>query len=298
VKYYLVMVAAVFLCSTAAVMVKESVTPPALLAGERLLLATLLLAPLYFRAARRHRHVYRYAEARRVLLPGLLLALHYITWNLGIRQTLVANGSLIVNLVPIAMPFFLYYLANERVNRLEVAGTALAITGVALLMAADFAGDQRYLTGNLLCLGSMVVLTGYLALGRRNRDIPNFFLYLVPLYGAAGVFCTLFALLLREDFGPYSSREYLLVLALTLVPTIAGHGLINFCLRHLRGQVVSIFNLFQFVFAGTLAFFVFGELPEPVFYAAAALMAGGAAIAVLGQPGATLRSPFTIFRRR
>jgi len=37
---------------------------------------------------------------------------------------------------------------------------------------------------------------------------------------------------------------------------------------------------FQFLFAGALAYFLYGEVPRPVFYAAGALVVGGAMVVI------------------
>jgi len=54
--------------------------------------------------------------------------------------------------------------------------------------------------------------------------------------------------------------------------------------RHLRGQVVSLCNVTQFVFAAVMAFFLFHEQPAPLFYAASALVVAGIALVVFSAP--------------
>jgi len=48
----------------------------------------------------------------------------------------------------------------------------------------------------------------------------------------------------------------------------------------MRAQTVSLLNLMQFVFAGIMAFFLFGEVPALVFFITAALVVGGAVVAL------------------
>ena len=40
-----------------------------------------------------------------------------------------ANATLIVNFVPVAMPFLLYFQLRERISRAEAGGTAIAFAG-------------------------------------------------------------------------------------------------------------------------------------------------------------------------
>jgi drug/metabolite transporter (DMT)-like permease len=219
-----------------------------------------------------------------------VLALHFITWAVGARRTPAVNATLIVNMVPVVTPFLLVAFANESPNRSERLGTLFAISGVLLLAGFDFQFNRVYFQGDAICLISMVLFAVYLVMGRRNRNFPSLWLYLVPLYTAAAIFCLVISLFgvgpLQES---YPMREVVLLLGLGIVPTVLGHSILNDAMKHFRGQVVSIVNLAQAVFAGVLAFFLLGEMPEIVFYPACGLMGFGAFLALRGSAGGCSR---------
>jgi drug/metabolite transporter (DMT)-like permease len=278
----------VFACSTAVIFIKASAVDPVLLSGFRLVAAAVLLSPLFVRARRRHAEAFGLASLRRSILPGLVLAAHFVSWVIGARSTLAANASLIVNMVPLAMPFFLFFVAGERIARRELLATALGLTGVAVLSAGDLrSGD---VAGDLVCFASMLLFALYLSLGRRNRDIPSIWLYVVPLYAIAGLACLAVAAGRLSSFFELPAREWLLLLALAVVPTIFGHSLLNGAMKHFRGNVVSVCNVGQFVFAGALAWVVFRELPKAEFWPAALLVVAAAVIALRGTGAASLAS--------
>src|SRR5690606_38293727 len=146
-----------------------------------------------------------------------------------------------------------------------------------------------------VCFFSMVLYAAYLGFGSRNRAIPSIYLYVVPVYLAAGFFCLLVALAAGAPsrsgrLGPRHTHELLMVLGWAVFPTVAGHSIINWAFKHLRGQVVSILNLGQFIFAGVIGFFLLGDVPTPAFYGAAVLAVGGALI-VLRRPPSGGHSP-------
>jgi drug/metabolite transporter (DMT)-like permease len=60
-----------------------------------------------------------------------------------------------------------------------------------------------------------------------------------------------------------------------------GHSIMNWAMLRFPPQVVSILNLGQFIFAGILAFALFGEVPHAIFYATSVLIVAGAVIAIL-----------------
>ncbi len=272
----LVLMLGVFACSTAVIMIKASASHPIVLSAYRLLIASAVLTPVFLHALRGQGAVYRPEHLRRSFIPAVFLAAHFISWAVGGRMTYAANAVLIVNMVPLVMPFILVVLLRERVHGREIAGTVLALAGVFLIGVSDYRLDPQLLYGDFVCFASMLLFAIYLALGRRNRDFSNVWLYLIPLYWMAGLICLLAALILRLPLTGFSGAEYALLAGLALVPTIVGHSILNYSLKHFRGQVVSVVNLLQFVFAGAMAYFIFSEVPKPAFYAAALLVGIGA----------------------
>lgn len=281
---YLLLLLGVFGCSTSVILIKASETHATVIPPARLLLAVLALSPLFFLDLRRHRAAYTAAHLRRTTLPAFILALHFISWTYGARTTYAAQATLIVNLVPVAIPFFLHSLVGEKINRVELVGTAIAIAGLLLLNAHDALTGSGDLLGNVVCFVSMLLFAWYLALGRANRDFPTLWLYVIPVYFQAGLFSLIASLPWLDTFAYTSLREGSLLAGLAILPTIIGHSLLNHSLRHIRGQVVSLCNSGQFIFAGIMAFFLFHETPTALFLAAAAIVSAGIATVVLATP--------------
>ncbi len=274
----------VFACSTAVVLIKAGHESPIRLAAERLLIAAAALTPVMLRDWRRHRGAWRMVDVWRSVWPGFFLAAHFVTWIIGARLTPAANSSLMVNLNPVVMPFVMYAVGRERLTRGEGVGSLLAVAGAALLALHDFHISREHAAGDALCLLSMLFLTGYFALGRFNRAAPSLWLYVVPLYYIAGFLCLPFGFLETRPPWTDPAREWALIVALALIPTVIGHSSIMLALRHLRAQVVSILNLSQFVFAGVMGYFLFDEIPRGGFYLACALLVAGSVIAIRATP--------------
>lgn len=304
----LLLIFGVFCCATAVIMIKQTTPamPPVLLASARQLLGAALLGGLFLREMRKHRGVVTWRHLRRCTWPGALLGVHFILWIIGARLTLAANSSLIVNMIPVVMPFLLLAMLGEKLNRGELIGTGLAVAGLAALAITDFHVSRQYLAGDLACVVSMLFLAVYLALGRRNRDIPSIWLYVVPVYLVGGLVCLLASAAVAVLWAFPATRpmleqlhlatshplvvptawDWLMILGLAAVPTIIGHSTINHCMRTMRGQIVSLATLGQFIFAGILATFLLDppEFPEPVFYLASVLIVAGAVVALRSMP--------------
>ncbi len=279
-----ILLVGVIACSTSVIFIKGSELPSSALAAGRLWVATVFLAPLFLRDRRWHADRFGRRELMRGLLPGFFLGIHLISWNVGARMTSAVNASLVVNMVPLATPFLLWGMTGERLNRREWGGTILGLIGIAVLTAPDVELSSDHFLGDAVCFGSMLLFAIYLVLARANRDLPSVFLYVVPLYATAAITCTLASLLL--DTPTQLERpvfEAAMVIGLGLVPTVIGHSALNHAMTRFRGQVVPISNLAQPIFAGVMAFFILGEVPEAAFYLACALILGGAALALIGD---------------
>ncbi len=284
---YTILIVGVLCCSTAVIFIKLSDVDPVLLAAYRLALAGVMLAPFFLQALKRHPEVFMRRYFKRTLWPALILGLHMILWNVGARLTPAVNSTLIVNTVPIVMPFILFFMVREVVNRVEVAGTCIALAGVLLLGVSDYHFSPEHALGDAVCFASMVLYAVYLAFARRNRDFVSIWFYLAPVYLGAGLICLALGLigwaafgLIESPFRSYPGRDLLLILGIALVPTVLGHSCLNYALKHLRGQTVTIINLGQFIFAGLMAYIVFAEIPGGSFYASSLLLMSGAAIVI------------------
>ncbi len=273
----------VFACSTAILMIKASEAHPAVLTSYRLFIGAGLLAPAWWRDRRRFGPLTR-RELGMAALPAALLSAHFISWTVGARLTLAGNASLVVNMTPVVMPFLLFLLVRERITRGEIAGTAVAIAGMLLLTAGAARVRREYLWGDLICFGSMVVFTAYLAMARRFRSGSSLWRYLVPLYAMAGLLSLGPAAWLTGGRLGLPPREWLWMGLLGLVPTVMGHSILNHAMRTMRGQGVAVVNLGQFAFAGVFAFFLFSEVPPWTFYPASALVVAGSVLAIRATP--------------
>lgn len=285
---YAVLIFGVFCCSTSVIFIKISATDPIALSAYRLILGGVLLLPL----ALRHRHAH---PPLRILLartwpPALLLGIHFVSWIIGARLTPSANASLIVNMVPVVMPFLLLLVVRERVTRLEIIGTLVALLGVVVLGFGDFSLSREHAFGDLVCFLSMLFYAGYLIFARKNRDLPSIYVYAVPVYLLAGVFCLLLAIAVQLAgqpvtwIGPEPVAEWTAIIGLALVPTLLGHSIINWGLQHIRGQAVVVLNLAQFIFAGAMGYALLQEQPTAVFYIASVIVIAGALMVIQKQP--------------
>ena len=271
IRTYFLLFTAVLCLASAVLFIQLSEVPPLGLSMWRLGLSGIILAPLALFEWRRHRPNVDQIPLKLAFLPGLVFAAHLVSWVIGARQTPTANASLIANMAPIALPWLLYAIAKERVRRSEWIGTGIVLVGLLVLVAGDVHLSAETVRGDLICFGAMLFMALYLALARqRSRQFPGFALYVVPLYLSGALACAVLMMIRGESFLP-APGQWKWVLALTLIPTVLGHSLLNYAMKRMRGQVVAVASQTQFIFASTAAYFIFGTAPAPTFYLASVL---------------------------
>jgi drug/metabolite transporter (DMT)-like permease len=144
----------------------------------------------------------------------------------------------------------------------------------------DFHVNIQSINGDILCFVSMLFFAFYLALARKNRKDKSIYLYIVPLYYIAGIFCFIVSLFFINPIKAYSLKNILLILGLGIIPTVLGHSILNKSMQVMRSQEVSIINLGQFIFAGIMAYFIFNEVPALVFYIASFFVISGSVLVI------------------
>ncbi len=283
---YALLVFGVIACSTSALFLKKCESAPIVVAGARLLIAAVALSPLMWMNVRRSKDP-QVLSPRRLAkaIPGaVVLSIHFILWAMGAKMTVAANATLVVNLNPIFLPFLMYFVNHERINRGEIVGTIIAMTGVIALMGQGYHAKDGSFQGDVICFIAMILFCFYLAFGRSAGKGQNLWVYLVPLYGMSGIICLIAAVIFRAPMPVWSLQEQLMWLGLGLVPTVIGHSIFNHAVKHLRGQTISIINLSQFVYSGVLAYFIFNEVPTYKLFVVAAVIAAGAVIVIRSSP--------------
>ncbi len=271
----------VFAGALSVVFIRFSSLHPVALASFRQIAAGIILLPVYIKQARKAGYQFSFPLIRPSILPGLLLGLHFIFWNYGVQYTTAANATLLVNMIPIIMPFFAFFLFREVINIPELLGTLLAISGIVLIGITDFQVSRESFLGDLSCFAAAVLMAAYLALSRRNNRGESIWIYMVPLYWIGGIFTFIISFFFTVPWAGMSWKNLLMVMGLACVSTITGHTIINFSMRRLRSQLVTLVNLVQIVYGAILGFIFFAEVPDIYFIISFPIIVTGAAVTIL-----------------
>jgi drug/metabolite transporter (DMT)-like permease len=200
-----------------------------------------------------------FADILRLAAAGFFFAGDLSIWHWSLRFTPVANSTLLVNYAPIWVTLGSWWLFEERIERVFLAGLVLALLGATLIVSASFQIRLEQVGGDCLALAASFFYAGYLLSITRLRR--NFSTAAIMTWSTAGCTAILFlvTLLSGERMFAVSASGWLVLTGLALVSHIAGQSLITYALAHLPASFSSVTLLLQPVLAALFAWVLLHE---------------------------------------
>ena len=216
---------------------------------------------------------------------GVMLALHFWSWNTSVGLTTVAASVVLVNLQPVFVALFSARWLGEPPGRRQWLGIALALAGAGVVAAAGFtaivAAGHRPLLGNLLAVVGAITAAVYYVIGRGLRKTIDLWAYVGVVYGACFVALLAIAAIWRVPLTPQPPRDLAIFAGLAIGPMLLGHTGMNYALRYLPAYVVNLTVLGEPVGATLLAAIIPGiaEVPTASTLVGGGLILGGVILA-------------------
>ena len=258
---YLVLFIAIVGLSFGAFLAKLSDAPALIIATYRNTIATVILAPFALIMCRQELKNLSLRDGAAAFASGVFLAFHFATWILSLDYTSVASSTVLVTLQPVFVVLGSYIFLKETVSKKALLAGLLAIVGSVIIGLSDFRIGGMALWGDFLALSGAVLIAVYMLIGRRLRQRLSLTAYTFLVYGACSVTLLLMDILTGTPLAPYSAQNWLLFLAMALIPTIMGHSLLNWNLKYLPASTVSVSVLGEPIGASILAGIFLHEMP-------------------------------------
>jgi len=266
--------------SFASIFVRWSDSDPLIIAGYRMLFASLILAPFAFQERKGAEPLDRRTMTT-VIVTGVVLAVHFFAFISSLRYTSVASSTLLVNFHPLIVGAASVLLLKES-SRRTVLGVTIGFVGVAVIALSGIGTGQA--VGNALALLGGVMAALYILAGRMLRRSLGIFTYAFLVYLTAAVALLMAAVVNRVPLYPYPTDELLIFLGLAVVCTIFGHTVYNWSLRYLPAPVISTSLLGEPILASVLALILLAEVPGWTVLMAAPLVLLGIALTAMDRP--------------
>lgn len=287
---------AVVAVSTSAILIRWSGAPSVVKAFYRVLFTTAAIAPFALRDRGRFRRMSR-RDLGFAVVSGVALAIHFASFFESLEWTTVAASVTLITTQPMFVGVGAAVLLDERFSVGMAAGILVAMAGAAVMsvgplvaealwgggdvvavVSTAFAGSTTRLYGNALALGGAALGAVYTLAGRSLRQRLSLFVYTFIVYGVCAVALGSFAVGTGASLSGYARREWVLFVAMALVPGLVGHTVINWALKYVRSTVVSVSLLGEPVASTFFAFVLLDEVPEVVTVLGAAVVLFGIVI--------------------
>jgi membrane protease subunit HflK len=215
------------------------------------------------------------------VLYGVALAVASSTFVGGYALTTVANTIFFHSLSPLAVFPLAWWLFREQPSPRALAGTGIAVFGVALLSGASIFrfthyADPRFLLGDVLAFVSALGYGAVLVATRaaRAREAPILPVLTIAWSVAAVILCAI-ALVFGTLVLPLSAVPW--VIGLAVVCTNVPFYLLTLAMRRVPAGVASLLSMSEVVFATLLGLVFYGESLAPIGFIGGALIALGIA---------------------
>lgn len=222
----------------------------------------------------------KWNEYRLILIAGILLALHFVTWIFALQLTTIAHSLVILSSQPVFALILSPIILKEKGGWRAVMAVLITLIGVILIVWQDFGFEIEHVWGDFLSLTSALFVTLYIFIARFLRKRIDLMPYLMMVYGSAALTLIVVSFLGKNAILNYPLKIHLLMLLLALIPTGIGHSLLNWTARKIEVYKVNIASLGELVLASFMAFIFFGEKPFGIFYFGAGLILIGIILAV------------------
>jgi len=282
--------------STASLFIRfaQGEAPSLVIAAGRLTGATLLLAPFALKGAIRELKRLKTRSILLLLLAGVFLGFHFATWITSLEYTSIASSVVLVTTAPLWVAILSPVLLKEKVTKAVLFGLAVSLTGSVIVglnsacritsgglecVALSSMFQGRAVWGNFLALIGAFLSAGYLMVGRRVRHEISLPTYTFLVYGAAAVTLILMVLVTGTKLEVYSTKIWVWILLLAIVPQLIGHSTFNYFLKSLSAAFVSVALLGEPVGTVILAYLFLHESPSALEIVGGILILAGIAIA-------------------
>lgn len=246
---------AVFLFGAAGVLGKALATSSLMLVFGRTLFASLSLLPSL--VCQRQLHFRDVSKA--VLLCGILLAIHWLTFFASLNFAAISFGLMGFSSFPLFVALLEPWFFKEA-RRAQDAWAALVVVLGMIVMVSDANWGDGAIAG--LCMG---IVSGFsfalLTMTNRwqTRDIPPFKLAFLQ-NTVASLILLPFVLYLNVGSGT-TARTWCGLIILGSVFTALSHGLFMFSLRQISTSFASMMAALEPVYGMALAYIVLHESP-------------------------------------
>jgi drug/metabolite transporter (DMT)-like permease len=201
---------------------------------------------------------------RAATVPGIVFGINLACFFSGATRTPIAHAEFISALTPVMLIPVAAVVLKERVHRVAVAGGAVALAGV-LLILGQTPSEGTSLDGDLLVVGAVAAWVVYLMTAKTARARLDTSAFMAVMTTAACLTALALALIAdpREVVG-LTATGWAVVAVLAVTAGTISHGLLTWAQSRVAVGTISMLQLAQPGLGVLWAATLLGEAVTPV----------------------------------
>ncbi|NMD37649.1 MAG: EamA family transporter [Christensenellaceae bacterium] len=258
----LILFMGVIFASTSSALVNIANAPSMIMVMYRLIIACLILLPMFMIKNRHELKNIQKESIKIVILAGISFALHLATYFEALKLTAIADVVVLVSSEVIFVALIELIFFKQKISPMGWVFLILAIIGgYIVVQGGDKTIGSNPIMGSLFGVAAALFSALYTIFGKQARKSVSTSLYTLAVYMVSIVVMAVLSLLKGDSLVGYDSINWVSALGLAIFPTLLGHNLFSYSLKHIKASMVSAAKLTLPVFATIIAFFVFGQIP-------------------------------------
>lgn len=193
-----------------------------------------------------------------VALAGIFLGLHFACFFWGVRNTSIANATLLGNTGPV-FTVVLTLMLYKNISKNVLFFLSIALFGVFLIQESDLYSGSNTSYGNIVSLLSGFWIALVYMIAKNVREENNNISYGRTLFFFAAATIGLLSIATNESLLSFELKDLKWFLFLGIIPSILGHNSLNYALKYLSPTSVASVPLGEPIIASLLGWFLFGE---------------------------------------
>ena len=196
---------------------------------------------------------------KRIIFAGIFLGCHFACFFLGVRNTSIANATLLGCMAPI-FTVFISIFQKKKINKMTYVGLVIALVGGGIIQSGDISLNNANLFGNSIALLSALFIAITFVLAEQIRQETDNVAYGRSLFFVASITVLLIAITAGDSILDFKAGDIPWFLFLGLVPSIFGHNLLNYAVKYITPTAVSSVPLGEPIIASIFGLLLFGEV--------------------------------------
>jgi drug/metabolite transporter (DMT)-like permease len=202
---------------------------------------------------------------RKSSVPGLLFGASMIAGFAAFQHTSIANSTLVTTLQPVLIMFVAPKMFGEKLTARKILYSVTAMAGVLIVVLAAASTSGAHISGDLLAVVNVVIWTAYFVMAKvRRLDGVHSWAFLASVFMWAAVVALPFGLITSNDLAAMTTKDWVLITTMALIPGVVGHGMMTWSQSHLDVSLASLLGLLSPVISAVLAWLILHQTLTPM----------------------------------